>query len=382
MTQIDPLYIAEISPAQHRGKLVTYSEIALNVGILFGFSSGLIFSPFVNNLEWRIMLAAGMILPIFMIVLVSFKVMPESPRWLVFKNRSKDAFTVLTNIYPPGYEIEQIIEEINVSIKLEYIAEKHGFGWRSLLFPTPVIRRMLIVGVGTAISQQAVGIDAIQYYLVDVIEQLGIPSETYQCSLILMLLGTFKLVMIFVGGYLFDRCGRRPLFFVSLLGMFASLIVISVAFYVGKANISRAFNILIICGLAVYLSFFSIGVGPGSWLVPSEIFPLSIRGKAMSLSTLCNRITATLISTTFLSTVEKIGWSAFFLILAIVCIIVILFLYFYLPETKNMSLDCMTHYFAELTGDTTILLAEAKIYERNKTNREASQNICENQIFC
>jgi MFS family permease len=339
--------------------LVSYSEVALNIGIVIGFSSALIFSPFSDNIEWRSMLAVGMILPVAILFLIGFKIMPESPRWLVSKNRQNDASVVLRKIYPPGCSIDKIVEEISLSLELESIVERNGFGWSSLFCPTPAIKRMLVVGVGTAIVQQAVGIDAIQYYLVDVIEQLGISSSSYQCSLILILLGSFKLCMIFVGGSLFDRCGRRPLFFVSLLGMFVSLASISVAFRINGSSLSCASRILVICGLAMYLSFFSIGVGPGSWLIPSEVFSLSIRGKAMSIATLCNRITATLMSATFLSTVSKFGWSAFFFILAIVCVVVIVFLFIYLPETKARSLDCMTQYFADITGDTSILDAEA-----------------------
>lgn len=360
--QIDPLYIAEISPARHRGRLVTYSEIALNVGIVVGFASGLILSPFSDNTtEWRSMLAVGMILPIFMMFLICFKVMPESPRWLVSKNRLNDASNVLRLVYPTGYDIDQIIDEISSSIELENIVEMNGIGWSSLLCPTPAIRRMLVVGVGTAIAQQAVGIDAIQYYLVDLIENLGISPNSVECSLILIFLGSIKLFMIFVGGVLFDSCGRRPLFFASLSGMFASLIVIAIAFLFNGSSLSLSSSILVICGIALYLSFFSIGLGPGSWLIPSEVFSLSIRGKAMSIATLCNRITATLMSTTFLSTVGKIGWSAFFFILALVCGIVLLFLFIYLPETKGRSLDYMAQYFADITGDANILEAEANM---------------------
>jgi MFS family permease len=246
--QIDPLYIAEISPAEHRGRLVTYSEIALNIGIVVGFAGSLIFSPFNDNIEWRSMLAVGMILPVVMMLLIGCKIMPESPRWLVSKNRRNDASNVLRMVYPPGHNIDEIIEEISRSVELDNIAEKNGIGWSALLCPTPAIRRMLVVGVGTAIAQQAVGIDAIQYYLVDVIEQLGFSSHSYQSSLILILLGLFKLCMIFVGGYLFDRNGRRPLFFVSLLGMFVSLVVISIAFLVDGSSLSYTTRILVIGG--------------------------------------------------------------------------------------------------------------------------------------
>lgn len=98
----------------------------------------------------------------------------------------------------------------------ERIAEKN-VGWGMIFFPTKAIRRMLIVGVGTAVAQQAVGIDAIQYYLFDVLEESGIKSERSRL-VVLMMLGVLKLGFVLVGGNLFDRRGRKPLFFVSLGG--------------------------------------------------------------------------------------------------------------------------------------------------------------------
>jgi MFS family permease len=342
--------------------LVTYSEIALNIGIVFGFSTGLIFAPMRDNIEWRCMLAFGTVLPILMILLLMTGVMPESPRWLVSKNRINDARTILQTIYPPG-DIDHVINDIRESITLEQITEQHAVGWNIILRPTPAIRRMMFVGVGTAVAQQAVGIDAIQYYLIDVIERLGIPSGTYQSNIILILLGTLKLAMIVVGGHLFDRHGRRPLFFISLVGMSIALISISAIFFMETSSLSSITNIAVIVGLAFYLSFFSVGIGPGGWLIPSEVFSLSIRGKAMSIATVCNRIAATLMSSTFLSTVSVIGWSGFFFMLFLICIVIFTFMYYYLPETNGQSIEKMALYFAEITDDTYILDAEARIVE-------------------
>lgn len=103
---IDPIYIAEISPAVHRGGLVTWSELATNFGIVLGFISLLVYSPFDDGFQWRLMLGTGGILPVVMIYLSSY-VMIESPRWLVAKNRIDEAEQVLTRLYPEGKYIEQ-----------------------------------------------------------------------------------------------------------------------------------------------------------------------------------------------------------------------------------------------------------------------------------
>ncbi len=109
-----------------------------------------------------------------------------------------------------------MVQDIKEALERERIAEDN-VGWNIILFPTPAIKRMLVVGVGTAVAQQAVGIDAIQYYLIDVLDESGIKSEKAQLG-VLMLLGVLKLLFIVVGSKLLDRRGRRPLFFVSLVG--------------------------------------------------------------------------------------------------------------------------------------------------------------------
>lgn len=115
-----------------------------------------------------------------------------------------------------GFDVDPVIEDIKDAVKRERLAE-NAIGWNVILFPTPAIKRMLIVGVLTAVAQQAVGIDAIQYYLIDVLEESGIESEKGRLG-ILILLGLLKLFFVIIGGKLFDRRGRRPLFFVSLIG--------------------------------------------------------------------------------------------------------------------------------------------------------------------
>lgn len=121
-------------------------------------------------------------------------------------------------------------------------------------------------------------------------------------------------------------------------------------------------TLLGIVALALYLSFFSLGMGPGAWLIPAEVFSTTIRAKAMSMATFLNRITATVVTSTFLTVAESISWAGYFSILGIICLLVFLYLFIYLPETKGRSLEDMSLYFAEVTGDNAILEAEKRLH--------------------
>eukprot|EP00541_Cyclophora_tenuis_P018299 CAMPEP_0116549854 /NCGR_PEP_ID=MMETSP0397-20121206/5107_1 /TAXON_ID=216820 /ORGANISM="Cyclophora tenuis, Strain ECT3854" /LENGTH=125 /DNA_ID=CAMNT_0004074629 /DNA_START=79 /DNA_END=453 /DNA_ORIENTATION=- len=115
-----------------------------------------------------------------------------------------------------GYDVNPVILDMKEALEREEMVNR-TVGWDMIFFPTPAFRRMLLVGLGVAIAQQAVGIDAIQYFLVHILEEAGLERGPTQ-SWVLVLLGVIKLIFIVVGGKLFDRRGRRPLFFVSLAG--------------------------------------------------------------------------------------------------------------------------------------------------------------------
>ena len=156
-------------------------------------------------------------MPFILIILVSY-VMPESPRWLVAKGREKEAASVLSQIYPPYYPVGKIVLDMRETIDREKQAE-HAVGWEVIFHPSPAFRRMLIVGIGTAISQQLNGIEAIQYYMVFIIKESGVDDETMQ-SLALILLGCLKTIFVVIAGKLFDTRGRRPLILLSFGGEF------------------------------------------------------------------------------------------------------------------------------------------------------------------
>lgn len=147
--------------------------------------------------------------------------------------------------------------------------------------------------------------------------------------------------------------------------MFVALMLAAFNFLGSSAN--SGFSVF---ALALYLAMFSLGIGPGAWLIPSEVFPTCIRAKAMSVATFCNRATATLMASTFLSTANAISFAGFFFLLAGICVVFFAFYYFVLPETKGRSLEDMSLYFAEITGDRSVLEAEKQVQQELQGRRQ------------
>lgn len=341
---IDPVYIAEVSPPQHRGRLVTWSETATNVGILLGFISGFAFRDSGEG-GWRAMIALGAVIPCVLLVLIK-TFMPESPRWLVAKGRSEEARLILRRCYPPSANTDDVINQIQAAIEEERRAS-NAYGWSALLIrPTKTTKRMLIVGVGIAASQQLTAIEAIQYYILYILADAGVKTRSQQFA-ILLCIGVIKVLVIVVAGRLFDhpRLGRKPLLTLSNAGCAGCLVLLALATATNSAPLA-------ILALALYVTFFSLGAGPGIWLVASEVFSLGIRGKAMSLATTANRALATVIGATFLSLKNVLGDVGFLLFFALLCCGNVLFIRCYVPETKGKSLEEMLLYFEELSGES------------------------------
>ena len=193
------------------------TEAGAHIGMMCGFAATLAFADLAESVRWRVVVAAGLVLPLAMIV-VAVGVLSESPRYLVTVGRDEDACDVLKGIYPPGYKMDLVVADIREALERERLAE-HNVGWSVIFHPTPAFRRMLLLGWGVSFAQQAIGVDAIQYYVLDVIHQAGITSTATQ-ALYLLGMAIIKLQCIILCGRMLDVQGRRFVLFLSLTGMF------------------------------------------------------------------------------------------------------------------------------------------------------------------
>ncbi|KAI3849863.1 hypothetical protein MKW98_026777 [Papaver atlanticum] len=332
---VAPVYIAEISPTIARGSLTSFPEIFINLGILLGYVSNYAFSGFSVHTGWRIMLGVG-ILPSVFIGFALF-VIPESPRWLVLQNRVDEARAVLLKTNDNEEEVEERLAEILAAA---------GFGnadkteekavWRELLDPSPSLRRMLVTGFGIQCFQQITGIDATVYYSPTIFRDAGITDKTKLLAATVSV-GFTKTIFILVAIILIDRVGRKPLLYVSTIGMTACLLGLAFTLTVmGNGQVGIALAILLVCG---NVAFFSVGIGPVCWVLTSEIFPLRVRAQAAALGAVGNRLCSGLIAMSFLSVSRAITVGGTFFIFSLISAVSVAFVYKHVPETKGKSLE-------------------------------------------
>ncbi|KAL5581804.1 hypothetical protein UlMin_014246 [Ulmus minor] len=338
---IAPVYIAEISPTIARGSLTSFPEIFINLGILLGYVSNYAFSGLPAHINWRIMLAVG-ILPSLFIGFALF-VIPESPRWLVMQNRVEEARSVLLKTNEKESEVEERLAEILLAAGMSN-AEKYEEKavWRELLSPSPAVFRMLITGFGIQCFQQITGIDATVYYSPTIFKDAGIEGESKLLAATVAV-GVTKTVFILVAIILIDKLGRKPLLYISTIGMTFCLFSLGLTLtFLGKGQVGIALSLLSVCG---NVAFFSVGMGPVCWVLTSEIFPLRLRAQAAALGAVGNRVCSGLIAMSFLSVSRAISVAGTFFIFSAISSLSIVFVYKCVPETKGKSLEQIEQLF-------------------------------------
>ncbi|CAI9783845.1 unnamed protein product [Fraxinus pennsylvanica] len=332
---IAPVYIAEISPTVSRGSLTSFPEISVNFGILLGYVSNYAFSGLPAHISWRIMLAVG-ILPSVFIGFALF-VIPESPRWLVMQNRIEEARMVLLKTNENASEIEERLAEIQQAASFVNAGKyEERAVWHDLLNPSPGVQRMLITGCGIQIFQQITGIDATVYYSPTIFKDAGIQDEA-QLLAATVAVGFTKTIFILIAIFLIDKAGRKPLLYVSTIGMTACLFTLGLTLStLGDGKLGIGMAIVCVCG---NVAFFSVGIGPVCWVVSSEIFPLKLRAQASAIGAVGSRVSSGLVAMSFLSVCRAITVGGTFFVFAAISALSVAFVYKCVPETKGKSLE-------------------------------------------
>jgi len=319
---VAPLYISELAPIAIRGKLVSVNQVALTSGIVISYC---IDYAFAGSQSWRWMFAMAVVPAAAFGIGLLF--IPDSPRWLSAMGNKNKAREVLKEIRPPE-QVEVELKQIGDSVSLQKAK------WSELL--NPLLRPAMIVGIGLAVAQQITGINTVIYYAPTIFKFAGLSSSAI-AILASVGVGIINVIFTLLAMQLIDRIGRRPLLLVSLADMAISIFVLGLAFKLPQLSGSLGWIALV--SLMVYVGSFAVGLGPVFWLILSEIYPLRIRGRAMSAGTIANWGANLIVALSFLSLTQKIGKAPTFWLFGIISISSWFFAYFLVPETKGRTLE-------------------------------------------
>nr|XP_019702653.1 probable polyol transporter 6 [Elaeis guineensis] len=354
---IAPVYSAEISSPSSRGFLTSLPEICISFGILLGYVSNYFFAKLPLIYGWRSMLGIGAIPSI--ILAVGILAMPESPRWLVMQGRVKDARDVLVRVSNSREEAEIRLKEIKAAagvdesctgdvVKLTKSSRGEGVWKELLLRPTPPVKHILIAAIGIHFFEHATGIEAVVLYSPRIFKKAGIRTRN-KLLLTTMSVGLTKTCFILIATFLLDRVGRRPLLLTSLGGMVVSLSGLGLGLTMVEHTEERLVWAVTLSILAVlsFVAFYSVGLGPITWVYSSEIFPLRLRAQGASMGVAVNRVMNGTISMTFISLYNAITIGGAFFMFGGISILAWLFFFFLCPETRGRPLEEMEEVFSK-----------------------------------
>ncbi|XP_030463018.1 inositol transporter 1 [Syzygium oleosum] len=327
-----PVYIAEASPSEIRGGLVSTNVLMITGGQFLSYLINLAFTEVPGT--WRWMLGISGVPAVIQFSLMLF--LPESPRWLFMKDHKTTAIAVLSKIYAPD-RLEDEIDNLSAALEEER-RRKNNVRYRDV-FKSKEIRLAFLAGAGLQAFQQFTGINTVMYYSPTIVQMAGFSSN--QLALLLSLIvAAVNAAGTIVGIYLIDHVGRKKLALASLSGVLASLAILSGAFFAESSDSTNGvYGWLAVIGLALYIACFSPGMGPVPWTVNSEIYPEAYRGMCGGMSATVNWISNLIVAQTFLSIADALGTGATFLILACVAVLAIVFVVMFVPETKGLTFE-------------------------------------------
>ncbi len=312
-----PLYIAEMSPPENRGALVSLNQLCITLGILIAYLASYFFAKESN---WRGMFAFAFI-PIT-IQFIGLFFVSETPSWLISRKKNREAEAILhkIRIAPKEKHLVQEVKEEDIPVKMSLFA--------------PKLRLAFLIGIGLAVFQSITGINTVIYYAPRIFQLAGFERDEI-ALFATVLVGAINVLLTIVALWLIDRIGRRPLLITGLLGMGLSLIVLGSTFLF-KTEMSALTSV---AAVLCYVAFFAVSLGPVAWLIISEVFPLGIRGMAMGISTFMNWLFNYFVSLTFLTLIQELSAAVTFWLYAAICILALWFVIKLVPETKGKTFE-------------------------------------------
>lgn len=321
-SMLAPLYIAENSPPDLRGRLVTFNQLAIVSGILLAYLVNWAFAASGPN-GWRWMFLAAAVPALALCLALLF--VPESPRWLIKEHREPEALRILARITGHRRAVSEAAEIRRT------LAEETG-SLRDLW--KPGLRRPLIIAVTLAILQQISGVNTVLYYGALIFREHAGQSSATGAIGVNVAVGLVNALSTLVAIAVIDKIGRKPLLLLSCAGMAASLTWLGFAFRIAPPPTS-----LILVAILCYVFSFGVGMGPGVWVLMSELFPTRVRGRAMAVATVSLWLACLLLTSTFLTLVSAISAAGAFWVYAGVCLFSFLFIWRVPPETKGRTLE-------------------------------------------
>ncbi|KPL25052.1 MAG: MFS transporter [Phycisphaerae bacterium SM1_79] len=326
-----PMYIAEITPARIRGRMVSVNQFAIVSGFMVVYFVNFFIAlqgdeMWNQQFGWRWMFGSEALPALLLLVLLFF--VPESPRWLTKQDRGDEALDILTRVDGLEYAKTEMAE-----IE-EAIAQESG-SLRQLF--QPGMKIILVIGIVLAVLQQVTGINVFLYFGTEIFKKMG--SETNAALLQTVMVGAVNLTFTVIAIWTVDKLGRKPLMMIGSAGMGISLLAMGLAAFFGRTEL---WLLLFILG---YIACFALSVGPVTWVILSEIFPTRIRGRAMGIATVCLWLANYVISQTF-PMMDENEWllakfhHAFpFWVYGAFCAVLLVFVCLALPETKGKTLE-------------------------------------------
>ena len=325
---VSPMYIAEISPARVRGRLVAITQFNVVLGILIAFFSNYIIAEMnLGAVEWRWMFGVEAFPATAFFILLFFS--PLSPRWLVAKRRIQQAKKVLNECGTDTGNIDEEIKEIQASLGLEHHSLQEPFFTKKYMKP-------IFLAVAIAMFNQLSGINALMYYAPHIFKMAGAGATSALLQTVAV--GGTNLIMTIIAMSIIDHFGRRKLMLVGSIGYILSLGVTAWAFYSYGTNFTDVGGFVVLISLLVFIASHAFGQGTVIWVFISEIFPNRVRARGQALGSFTHWFMAALISWTFPIIADKSGGHAF----AFYCFCMVgqlLWVLFVMPETKGITLE-------------------------------------------